>query len=178
MRKCPNTGKPCNKVPTVHVTETLHGVTTDKVLCEDCAGPYLKGPASSPGPASANLFDKLFGPMWGAREPDPPEKSCRCGLTLSDFVHKGRLGCDECYATFRSELDTVLPKAGQGSEDHGMEHVGKAPKAGTPSTARVHEDPSKEIERLEGLMAEAVKVENYEAAAQYRDAIKALKPKD
>lgn len=50
-------------------------------------------------------------------------KICQnCNTTLDDFLESGILGCEECYSTFKGEIDAFLLK-----EQGKLYHVGKTP---------------------------------------------------
>lgn len=181
MRKCPLSGKPCGNLPSLHVTEvSSDGEKCEMMLCHECGKQYMGEEEVTLG----NIIGKMLGSMMGVpaqqREPERP-KTCRCGTTFAEFHAKGRLGCGACYDTFRSEIEAILPKIGQGGEGGTDPHAGKRPTADDDEVAIIPADhpapPSTEDEvvRLEGLMAAAVKDERYEDAAMYRDRIRGLR---
>lgn len=91
-------------------------------------------------------------------------KCKKCGFTYDDFKNTGKLGCDECYKTFKTELLSVLKNI-QGS----TKHNGKIPKK---FSLKLHES---EIENLKIKLKNAIEIEEYEEAARIRDEIKKLK---
>ena len=99
--------------------------------------------------------------------PDANAGSCEfCGATLQDFRDTGRLGCAHCYATFEQHLRELLRRI------HGApHHTGKLYLPATPTSP---EDPARHIEILREQLRRAVDAENFEAAAELRDRIKAL----
>jgi protein arginine kinase activator len=83
---------------------------------------------------------------------------------LSDFAKTGRLGCPTCYEAFMGQLRPILRKT------HGSTtHTGRRP-------GENHElrEERRELRRLRGELARAIRQEEYEAAADLRDRIKAL----
>ncbi len=149
----------------IHLTQMLEGKTKKVDLCDECA--KAKGVDD---PAGFSLADLLMG-LGAANElaqtlTESGEARCpRCGLSQTDFKKTGRLGCDQCYDTFRDGLASLLKNMHKGTK-----HRGKVPGKSRP--AAVAED------RLAGLqeeLAAAIQAENYENAARLRDEIKALK---
>ena len=87
-----------------------------------------------------------------------------CGMTRTEILKKGRLGCDKCYEVFAAEMLPVVI-----SLQHNDQHLGKVPRR---SQARIKN--SVELARLRREIEKAVAAENYELAAQLRDKIKTL----
>lgn len=152
----------------IHLTQMLEGKTKKVDLCDACA--KEKGVDD---PAGFSLADLLMG-LGAASElaksiPDAEETKCpRCGLSQADFKKTGRLGCDQCYATFHDGLNSLLKNMHKGTK-----HRGKVPKGGSPGA--VSEDRRQSLQRE---LTAAVAAENYEEAARLRDEIKALKQTD
>jgi protein arginine kinase activator len=96
------------------------------------------------------------------------DKKCpTCGMQFSDFSKTGRLGCGNCYLTFRSQLNGLLRKI------HGStQHRGKVPF--TPGDVM---KPLREERKLQEELRKAVEEEDFEKAAKLRDRIKALSHK-
>lgn len=87
-----------------------------------------------------------------------------CGRSLADVKLLGRLGCPACYEAFRSYIASVMQKRGKKTL-----YTGSLPRSvgqfRSPVTDRLD---------LQNKEQEAVKNEDYEKAAFYRDCIKAL----
>lgn len=121
-----------------------------------------------------DLFDNLFNDIWNdfgvfktpiTTSTVRDEKRCPvCGRSLSDFKRTGKLGCGECYRTFRPLLEETLRQIHSNSR-----HNGKIPsKSG---------EGLKKKRILEGLKTElqtAVKNEDYEKAAKLHKQIREL----
>lgn len=154
---------------TVHLTHVVGGDVKKLHLCQDCAQKSGFDPDSS-----MSIKDVLLGLGASSEEVDEgPEvkqvKSCpSCGLTLAEFKKTGRLGCQDCYSTFRREIVPLLQ-----SMHHSTKHVGKTP-------AGIHDSIKVEgrIEQLERNLNEAVAKEEFERAAQLRDEIAKLRKDD
>ena len=103
-----------------------------------------------------------------ALEKEAQELKCpNCGLTYNDFKKMGRLGCGECYSSFKKYLGPLLKRI------HGSSlHVGKSP-------LRVGAGLKKKID-LSGLrqkLQKAIETEAFEEAARLRDQIKEMEKK-
>lgn len=157
----------CGKNPaTVHLTEIVDNQMTELHLCEDCAREK-----SSQMEQEFGLADLLAGLAEFGKpqeEKDVVEIKClQCNLTYADFKKIGRLGCSECYNTFRRYLSPLLKKI------HGSNrHLGKSPmKVAKVTRKRL------DLQELRTRLAKAVEAEEFEEAAKIRDQIKELEKK-
>lgn len=142
-------------------TQSINGKETSVALCHDCATKSGIG-TSMVSP----LFNSFFTKVKTNEKANSPAKKCSlCALTFNDILSMGKVGCPECYNTFKEELlDTIRSIHGT------AKHVGL-----TPSGTAVVKKELTEEEILRDKLAEAIKTENYEEAAAIRDKIKALK---
>jgi protein arginine kinase activator len=157
----------CGKNPaTVHLTEIVDNQMTELHLCEDCAREK-----SSQMEQEFGLADLLAGLAEFGKpqeEKDVVEIKClQCNLTYADFKKIGRLGCSECYNTFRRYLSPLLKKI------HGSNrHLGKSPmKVAKVTRKRL------DLQELRTRLAKAVEAEEFEEAAKIRDQVKELEKK-
>ena len=147
----------------VHVTEILDNKIAELHLCEECA--KKKGAKMSQPFSLADLLAGLsdisavVGPEEGIKQKCPD-----CGLTYKDFRKTGRLGCGQCYDTFKESLVPLLKRI-RGSN----QHVGKFP-ARKVKIVRV----GMELAELRDKLAKAIQLERYEEAAKLRDQVRAL----
>lgn len=152
-----------NNEATVHVTEILDDKMTELHLCEECA--KKKGEVMK---QTFSLADLLAGLTDIGAVLDPDEairlKCPGCGQTYKDFRKIGRLGCDQCYETFKESLVRLLKRI------HGSnQHVGKVPaRRGKVVRASV------QLRELRERLARTVQLERYEEAAELRDRIRDL----
>ena len=176
---CDECGK--NKA-TVHLTEIINEQITKLNLCEGCA--KQKGSDVEQHFGIADLLAALSdieqspraqGGAAGAvaSSTSPVKNKCaQCGLTYEDFKKIGRLGCGDCYVSFKGSLAPLLKRI------HGSnQHMGKAP---TPSSMKEQKISSKlhdELDAAKNELAKAVKKEEFEEAAALRDKIKFLEKK-
>lgn len=170
---CDECGK--NKA-TVHLTEIVNEQITKLNLCESCA--KEKGSDVEQHFGISDLLTALSDvevpaqPAVAGGAPAVKIKCSHCGLTYEDFKKIGRLGCGECYNTFKTSLTPLLKRI------HGSnQHLGKVP---NPVAAKEQKTLTKIHEELEAVkldLQKAVKKEEFEEAAALRDKIKFLEKK-
>jgi protein arginine kinase activator len=151
-------------VATVRYAEVVDGSLTTWHLCEQCASE--RGVAGTLTSLAGPLVNILMGLLEGEVGPgtaDDAGPTCpRCGLTYGKFRRVGRLGCATCYDTFAHELRPLLRRI------HGStEHTGCVPSEAFGDHYRL-----REIRKLKVELARAVQSEDYERAAELRDAIR------
>jgi len=160
---------------TVHVTEIINNEMTELHLCEDCAKKKSFQMEQHFGLADllAGLSD-LDVPLEETKQ--RKLKCSNCGLNYEDFKKIGRLGCGECYNTFRQNLVPLLKRIHRATK-----HVGSVPlkkeikHKEEEKKVEVHETKESKIEMLKRQMQEAVEEEAFEKAARIRDKINELK---
>ncbi len=79
-----------------------------------------------------------------------------CGESFSDFKRTGKLGCSECYNTFKFPLAEVLRQVHRNPIHHGK----------IPGNMRAEFSKKQRLTELKVSLQEAVKCENYEEAAK------------
>jgi len=174
--KCEICGK---KKATVHLTELVDDQVSELHICEDCAREKSVQMEQQFGLADllAGLSD--FGkPVMEKQQAAQVLQCAHCGTTYEEFKKHGRLGCSECYQSFRSQLASLLKKI------HGAsKHCGKVPRHAAASAAAPVPEPlesgtapetGSRIEDLKQQLQQAVLCEDYERAAQLRDQIRAM----
>lgn len=161
----------CGKNPaTVHLTEIIDEQMNELHLCEECARKK-----SSQMEEKFGLSELLAGltsfekpPVEGG-EKEITVKCPGCGLTYKEFKKVGRLGCGECYTTFKKYLAPLLKRI------HGANfHYGKCPvkAAGKPGGKK-----RPDAQELRARLQKAIESEEYEEAARLRDQIRELQEK-
>ena len=144
---------------TFFYTQNINGKESSVALCNNCAT------ADGLGDTVAPIFSSLFETPTKKRVTNTQNtKRCTlCALTFSDILSLGKVGCPECYNTFKAELSNTIRSV------HGnAKHTGLTPN--TEAEATVSEEEMLKIE-----LKEAISAENYELAATLRDKIKSLK---
>lgn len=181
----------------IHYTEVVNGVATEHNLCSQCAkemdfGAYagIAGIFDSELPIG-KLLSQLLG-LSGVAEANLPEEVenlvCpTCQTSYGDFVKNSQFGCPDCYHMFDLLIGDKLKQL------HGSDaHKGKTPAgqclADQAEEAQENAQPAslfdkpltieERIPLLRSKLQEAVAEEDYEAAARYRDEIRALEKAD
>jgi protein arginine kinase activator len=155
----------CGKTATVHLTEIINDQMSELHLCEGCA--KEKGIAGLGQPFGlqdllAGLVD--FGSSATSSEKKAILQCPNCKMKYEDFRKNGRLGCSECYETFKESLMPLLKKV------HGsIQHIGKGPTAAGEGV-----DRKKKLQEMHLKLQQAVQSEAFEKAAEIRDEIKKL----
>lgn len=150
---------------TVFVTQIINGEKIEMHLCEQCAKE-----------SDTFFFDKnesfqkfLSGLLENAnRQPSVKSASISCpscGMTLAEFRKTSKLGCAECYSTFRDYLEVILKRIQSSTQ-----HTGKRP-------AKLDMDLKRDnmIRQLDSELKIAIMEEDFEKAAELRDKLKALR---
>jgi protein arginine kinase activator len=160
----------CGKNPaTVHLTEIIDEQMNELHLCEECARKK-----SSQMEQQFGLSDLLAGLANFDKTPQGEEKEIAskcsgCGLSYKDFKKVGRLGCGECYTSFKKYLAPLLKRI------HGANfHYGKCP---VKTDAKAGGKKTDELQELRCRLQKAIESEAYEDAARLRDQIRELQEK-
>ena len=142
---------------TVMYTQIVNGQKSTLNICSQCAS----------GESIFNNFGSLL--SFGTRASQPNTVCPVCRMTLAEFSRKGRMGCGECYNTFRPQASAMLRKI------HGTsKHVASAEvKAQTTEEKK----PVNPIDELKAQIAKAIAEENFEQAAVLRDKIREMEKK-
>lgn len=157
----------CNKNPaTVHLTEIVDDQMTELHLCEECARQK-----SIQMEQQFGLSDLLAGLAEFEKPALQKEavllKCSNCDLTYTDFKKIGRLGCSECYSTFKKYLGPLLKRI------HGSSlHLGKSPLKVTKALKK-----KIDLSSLRYELQKAIEREAFEEAAKIRDQIRDLEKK-
>ena len=148
---------------TVHLTEIIDDQMSELHLCEECA--HHKSVQMQQQFGLADLLAGLaeFGqPKGAARVVNL--KCSNCGLSYQDFKRIGRLGCGECYASFKKYLLPLLKKI------HGStQHLGKSPYKMIPNAKK-----KIDLVELRMKLQRAIDREEFEEAARLRDKIREM----
>lgn len=170
----------CGKNPaSVHLTEIIDEQMTELHLCEECA--HKK---STQMEQQFGLSDLLAGLADFEKPKEDKDttalvKCSNCGMTYKDFKKIGRLGCGECYITFKALLGPLLKRI------HGSNaHCGKTPlKQPVKVSAARKKQPLAQssaqvtLQDIKNKLQKAVEMEEYEEAAKLRDQIREMEKK-
>jgi len=153
---------------TIYLTKVVNGDKTELHLCKQCAehgdSEFFKDMSL------VNILANLASAQQKQVPTAPPVVCPDCGFDLERFRREGRLGCEQCYRQFASDLMPMMRKI------HGsLQHTGKRPGACSPAKAApVERKKPSRLEELRTKLKLAVKAEEYEKAASLRDEIRAL----
>lgn len=179
----------------IQYTEVVNGIKKEHHFCAQCAQEMNFGQLSIfelDFPFSRILSALLTGEGENKESAYAQIVCPNCRTSYRDFVNKSRFGCPECYEIFDILVRDSIRQL-QGSELH----KGKIPKCRghIPPKSLVQELPggldseekhqkdedrhpsaslSDALRELRQKLKRAVREENYEMAAKYRDEIKAL----
>lgn len=170
----------CNeREANVKYTQIINGVKKQMNLCDKCAKELGIDDISFNMPIH---FSNFLGDIFEDEELLPafikPEiLSCdKCGLSYDDFIKNGKFGCEKCYETFHSKMDSLLKNI------HGVNrHVGRNGKMlgkenlDDKSQTKVDtnlDNKNSKLEKLKERLKQEIKEERYEDAAKTRDEIK------
>ena len=154
---------------TTYFKRNINGNIQEVYLCSECAAKLDIGGMSS------SVFD-FFMPSQFRIRAEREQKKCGCGTTFYDISKNGKMGCPDCYETFKNEISSILKKI-NGAKTHtgrGPERL-KHGKVEAKKTEKVEINEVDTETKLRKQLEEAIKCENFEEAAKIRDQIKALK---
>lgn len=157
----------CKKnTATTHIRSVVNGVVRELNLCAHCANEEGYGDIHHNG--LANVLASMFGEVVDKRFPETQNRCSVCGSSFSDIAKSGKVGCAECYTTFKGELLPYLKRV------HGSTtHTGKVPN----SAPLIVKPKVKTIDDLRAELNYLVSEERYEEAAIIRDEIKKMEGK-
>lgn len=118
----------CHEKPAhIFYTEVINGEKKEQHLCEECAAEHtifsLKDKLGNEIPIGNILTGILNNYSKNLKAKQASDIVCNhCGMTMSEVIKTGKLGCPECYNRFASFLDKNLKTI------HGANvHRGKEP---------------------------------------------------
>ena len=162
----------CGQHPaTTHIKTIVNGKLTQAHLCADCAKKQGYGNLFADWGSG---FGSLLSGFMGSAAPARQVTRCPCcGASFEDITRSGKIGCAECYHTFRGQLLPIIQRI------HGTaQHKGKVPGS---SALRVTDTNNKivaveetPLEEKKRLLKQAIEVQDFERAAVLRDEIKEL----
>ena len=105
---------------TTYLKQTIKGRTVGMNVCSHCAMELGLGSMLSTFGLNMDDIFSSFLNKASARTADRQKLCPKCGKSLHEIATSGRVGCDLCYTTFRTELLTSIEKI------HGhVRHAGK-----------------------------------------------------
>ncbi|MBU1262755.1 UvrB/UvrC motif-containing protein [bacterium] len=147
----------------IHFKQVINNQSTTMHLCESCAEEI--GFNLFSGPSAFPFFNILSGMMGTPAKPQIKEDKCPgCGISFSEVQSKGKLGCSDCWQTFKKQLLPFL-KEMQGDTFH----IGKSPKGFAEKV-----ETNREMVKMREELNKAIAKEEYEESAKIRDKIKEM----
>lgn len=149
---------------TTHIKRIINGEAVQIDLCPSCAARLGYGGVFSGMGLSLSDFLGGFLEQRPGQIPEQSDRCPQCGCSFEDIAQSGLVGCARCYQVFRDRLAPSIARI------HGKSrHVGKAAQgAGAQVQARSR------LDTLREELNQAVRQQNFEHAAQLRDAIRSL----
>ena len=164
----------CGQRPaTTHIQTIVNGQLSETHLCAHCAQKQGSGLLGDWGG-----FGSLLGGLLGEAPAKEVQRCPHCGTSFGEITQSGRIGCAECYQTFRARLLPVIQRI------HGSaRHVGKSPGGSALRVAEQNsqlvakprqEERGSPIEEKKRQLKQAIEAQEFERAAQLRDQIKEM----
>ena len=154
------------KMATMKYTEVVKGKAILRNICETCLDQLQADPAAGFETAGAPAANLVRARRADAEEVISRRKCDNCGAPMREVTMTGRVGCADCYQSFHDSIGLVVRGLHLGAH-----HVGKR-----PLTAAGRDDQRErlwgELRTQRSMLRSALKVENYEEAAQLRDRIR------
>ncbi len=159
----------CHKADaTVHLTDVSNNAKKEIRLCQSCAkdhGVTIKSHMNKePAYPDFQAHDLMAG---GSPESDVDENTLECpncGISYEKFRSTGKFGCPEDYRIFERQILQLLEKI-----HHKVHHTGKSPAKASQQHAL-----AEKVSTLKDDLKSAIKLEQYEKAAEIRDKIYSL----
>lgn len=151
------------------ISVMMGGQITQRYLCADCMAKMNMNLAAG---NVKHLLSAIMSAISGSVEeaaansvsPEDDVVCERCNTTLSQFTKSGKLGCPQCYKSFREQLTPMLQQI------HGrVQHAGRKPLDDEAAQRR-----RAVYDRLTRQLEQAVAVEDFETAAILRDQLRHL----
>lgn len=150
----------CGAAAKVFVSVVHGGKVTAAAWCEEHAA--VAGVLDGQGYAFLEAAE-----IPGTRRGENSLRCPVCDCSQRDFERQGRFGCPACYTAFAGLLPPLL-----GKMHRDIEHRGKIPLRGAGPAAVRHR-----LAMLQEELKQAVRTQEFEGAAQTRDAIALLQTK-
>lgn len=165
----------CGKNPaTTYVKIIVNGELTEYALCGECA--QKAGYGNFMYPFSLD-FNSLLGSFFGNQAPEmtDTERCPGCGSSFGEIAQSGKVGCAECYHTFRERLMPSIQRI-HGNTNHSGKHPSSRALRVTPEAklSVAPQEQQTELSRKKKELREAIESQNFERAAVLRDEIRTL----
>lgn len=140
----------------------------ESALCDLCA--REQGITAEDGRLHISLEELFSSPQDSSDRPGYRSTCSVCGMRLEEVRKTGRVGCPECFSSFRTEILSFLKRRGRGGE-----YRGSVPRRFAAAGRRGGGAADPEAyARWESELAQALSAEDYEKAARIRDRMRGL----
>lgn len=164
---------------TIHIQEIVENQKKTVNICQECATKKSSAENILDGLNLAKFFYNISSQNPQQKKSGKENElfnslpSCgKCGWNGVKFSETGRLGCAECYNTFKKVLIPALKNMHKGSI-----HVGKKPGSSSVGADKENGTMLLRIMELQKQLEECILREEFEKAAGLRDKINNLKKK-
>ena len=162
----------CGQHPaTTHIKTIVNGKLTQAHLCADCAKKQGYGNLFADWGSG---FGSLLSGFMGSAAPARQVTRCPgCGASFEDITRSGKIGCAECYHTFRGQLLPIIQRI-HGTAQHKGKVPGSSALRGTDPNNKIVAVEETPLEEKKRLLKQAIETQDFERAAVLRDEIKEL----
>lgn len=174
---------------TVRYTEIINGEKKEMHLCEKCSHKLGIDNMSFNMPIDfTSFFGDLLDDSYNSQEFMPifqniKELKCdNCNMTYDEFTKEGKFGCEECYNTFSSKIDSLLKRL-HGSNKYvgrralnnkNIDNMNEIKNEVKEDNNSDNNSEKTELQKLQNDLKKAIADERYEDAAKIRDEIKKI----
>ncbi|MCR5783221.1 MAG: UvrB/UvrC motif-containing protein [Clostridia bacterium] len=153
-----------------HIKRIINGEASSEDLCAECAARLgYRTAFGGFGTDFGSLFSKFFSDRQPLGRLNAGIACEKCGTTFEEIAETGEVGCPECYRTFYDKLMPMIESV------HGnAAHTGGAPDSALRDREAAQEDRRRKAVMLREELTRAIQEENYEHAAELRDALREL----
>ncbi len=163
--KCDNCGQ---SEATIHQIHVVNDEIKHLQLCENCA--KKQGTESV---SSETGVEEAFSNLDGR---DANRSTCpSCGMSLDELRKWNKVGCEDCYRTFREQLEPLVHRL-HGAERHVSDEVVNPSRQETETSGKGlgKVSTNKKKKMLEKRLEQRIEEEDYERAAELRDRIEEI----
>lgn len=158
-----------------HIKTIVNGEFKEYDLCSECA---KKMGYTNIFSDIDNEFSSFLGSFFGNSLPARTQATrCEfCGSTYSDIAKSGNVGCAKCYEIFGEQLLPSIRRI-HGNTSHCGKNSSFAMKKaenGSKTEEKTEKSKQDKINELKKELENSIKEQNFERAAQLRDAIKEM----
>lgn len=149
-----------SRTATTHIRRIRNGEVQDRYLCPMCANQLGYQTVTDTVPRGGLYRDTV-------QHNEEVRCSC-CGMSFSEILSVGKVGCAECYELFRNPLESLLRRIHSGTT-----HTGRVPSVASPKAQR-----DLRLEELRQNLTKAIEEQNMEQATLLWNELRELEQKE